>query len=199
MWEERFAQDGYVFGIEPVPFLLKHESFFESGQSVLSIAEGEGRNGVHLAQKGLNVTGVEFAPSAVAKAKKLAAVNGVEATFIQSDLFAWDWPPDTFDITLGLFFQFVGPHEREVLWRKMLAATKPDGLVMIHGYTPKQLEFGTGGPPNAANMYTTDCFEPIFGNCHVLVSEEYEAEQRSGSAHVGMSALIDFIARKPAQ
>jgi len=26
------------------------------------------------------------------------------------------------------------------------------------------------------------------------VCEEYEAEQRSGSAHVGMSALIDFIA-----
>ena len=44
MWEERFAQDGYLFGTEPVPFLLKHDAFFEAGQSVLSIAEGEGRN-----------------------------------------------------------------------------------------------------------------------------------------------------------
>ena len=189
MWEERFAKEGYLFGTEPVPFLLKHDTHFQKGQSVLSIAEGEGRNGVHLAKKGLNVTGVEFAPSAVSKATKLAALSGVDVTFVQSDLFEWDWPQNVFDITLGLFFQFVGPDERNMLWCKMLDA--------IHGYTPKQLEFGTGGPPNAENMYSKADFDGIFGKCDVLVSEEYEAEQRSGSAHVGMSALIDFIARKP--
>jgi hypothetical protein len=198
MWEDRFAQEGYLFGTEPVPFLLKHDALFQAGQSVLSIAEGEGRNGVHLAKKGLDVTGVEFAPSAVAKAEKLATLNGVDPTFIQSDLFDWDWPQDAFDITLGLFFQFVGPAERDILWRKMLGATRAGGLIVIHGYTPKQLELGTGGPPNVANMYTSASFGEVFEGCAVLVSEEYEAEQRSGSAHVGMSALIDFVARKPA-
>ena len=198
MWEDRFAQEGYLFGTEPVPFLLKHDALFQAGQSVLSIAEGEGRNGVHLAKKGLDVTGVEFAPSAVAKAEKLATWNGVDPTFIQSDLFDWDWPQDAFDITLGLFFQFVGPAERDILWRKMLGATRAGGLIVIHGYTPKQLELGTGGPTNVANMYTSASFSEIFEGCAVLVSEEYEAEQRSGSAHVGMSALIDFVARKPA-
>lgn len=198
MWEDRFAKEGYLFGTEPVPFLLKHDALFEAGQSVLSIAEGEGRHGVHLAKKGLDVTGVEFAPSAVAKAEKLATLNGVDPTFIQSDLFEWEWPQDAFDITLGLFFQFVGPVERDILWRKMLAATRAGGLIVIHGYTPKQLEFGTGGPPYAANMYTSGSFGEVFESCEVLVCEEYEAEQRSGSAHVGMSALIDFVARKPA-
>ena len=164
---------------------------------MLSIAEGEGRNGVDLAKKGLNVTGVEFAPSAITKAKQLAASNHVPVNFVQSDLFEWGWPIDTFDITLGLFFQFVGPEGRDLLWRKMSDATRPGGLIMIHGYTPNQLEFGTGGPPHAANMYSKDCFDEIFGNHEVIVLEEYEAEQRSGSAHVGMSALIDFIARKP--
>ncbi|MGH1578373.1 class I SAM-dependent methyltransferase [Planktotalea sp.] len=197
MWEERFAVDNYVFGTEPVPFLTKYESLFEAGQSVLSIAEGEGRNAVHLAKMGLDVTGVEFAPSAVAKAEKLAAKNGVSPRFIQSDLFDWDWPKDAYDITLGLFFQFVGPQERNILWRNMLASTKPGGLVMIHGYTPKQLEFGTGGPPNVENMYRKADFLEIFENCDILVNDEYDAEQRSGSAHVGMSALIDFIARTP--
>lgn len=197
MWEERFAQDGYLFGTEPVPFLQKHDAFFRAGQSVLSIAEGEGRNGVHLAKKGLEVTGVEFAPSAVAKAEKLARENHVAPRFVQSDLFKWDWPVDAFDITLGLFFQFVGPTERDVLWRKMRDATRPGGLVMIHGYTPKQLDFGTGGPPHAENMYTSADFDDVFEGYDVLVCEEYEAEQRSGSAHVGMSALIDFVARKP--
>jgi len=198
MWEDRFAQDGYLFGTEPVPFLLKHNALFQADASVLSIAEGEGRNGVHLAKKGLAVTGVEFAPSAVAKAEKLAKLNNVEPTFIQSDLFEWDWPHGAFDITLGLFFQFVGPSERDVLWRKMLSATRPGGLIMMHGYTPKQLQFGTGGPPNVENMYTSANFHQFFEGCELIVCEEYEAEQRSGSAHVGMSALIDFIACKPA-
>ncbi|MBT2130011.1 class I SAM-dependent methyltransferase [Aliiroseovarius lamellibrachiae] len=197
MWEERFAKKGYLFGTEPVPFLLKHDACFQKGQSVLSIAEGEGRNGVHLAKKGLHVTGVEFAPSAIAKAKKLAELNEVDVTFVGSDLFEWNWPQDAFDITLGLFFQFVGPEGRDTLWRKMLDATRPGGLIMIHGYTPKQLEFGTGGPSNAANLYSKADFDSVFEECDVLINEEYEAEQRSGSAHVGMSALIDFIARKP--
>jgi SAM-dependent methyltransferase len=197
MWEKRFAQEGYLFGTEPVPFLLKHDNYFAKGQSVLSIAEGEGRNGVHLAKKGLSVTGIEFAPSAVAKANKLAALNKVDVAFVQSDLFEWNWPQNTFDITLGLFFQFVGPVERDVLWRKMLDATCPGGLVAIHGYTPKQLQFGTGGPPHLENMYTSASFDVVFHDCDKLVREEYEAKQQSGSAHVGMSALIDFIARKP--
>ena len=197
MWEKRFAQEGYLFGTEPVPFLLKHDNYFAKGQSVLSIAEGEGRNGVHLAKKGLSVTGIEFAPSAVAKANKLAALNKVDVAFVQSDLFEWNWPQNTFDITLGLFFQFVGPVERDVLWRKMLDATCPGGLVAIHGYTPKQLQFGTGGPPHLENMYTSASFDAVFHDCDKLVREEYEAKQQSGSAHVGMSALVDFIARKP--
>lgn len=198
MWEDRFAQEGYLFGTDPVPFLLKHAGLFEKGRSVLSIAEGEGRNGVHLAKRGLDVTGVEFAPSAVAKAEKLARQNDVQPTFIQADLFEWDWPSDSFDITLGLFFQFIGPAQRDILWRKMLAATRPGGLIMIHGYTPKQIELGTGGPPFVENMYTRDSFADVFAACEVLVCEDYEAEQKSGSAHVGMSALIDFVARKPA-
>jgi cyclopropane fatty-acyl-phospholipid synthase-like methyltransferase len=197
MWEKRFATEAYIFGTEPVPFLLKHDALFKSDQSVLSIAEGEGRNAVHLAKKGLNVTGVEFAPSAIVKAQKLAVKNKVAPKFIQSDLFDWDWPQHCFDISIGLFFQFVGPAQRDILWRNLLNATKPGGLIMIHGYTPKQLEFGTGGPPFPENMYQTADFSEIFSGCDILVCEEYEAAQRSGSAHVGMSALIDFIARKP--
>jgi cyclopropane fatty-acyl-phospholipid synthase-like methyltransferase len=197
MWEERFAREEYLFGKEPVPFLLKHAALFEAGQSVLSIAEGEGRNAVHLAKQGLDVTGVEFAPSAVAKAEKLAAEHGVSPTFINSDLFAWEWQQDAFDITIGLFFQFTGPEQRDILWRNMRSATRAGGLVMIHGYTPEQLKHGTGGPPHVENMYTSADFAEIFDGCDILVCEEYEAEQRSGSAHVGRSALIDFIARIP--
>lgn len=195
MWEDRFAKPGYLFGKEPVPFLRKHDAYLQAGSTVLSIAEGEGRNAVYLAEKGLEVTGVEFAPSAVAKAEALAGERGVDVRFVQSDLFEYDWPEAVFDICIGLFFQFVGPEERDVLFERMKRAVRPGGLVMIHGYTPEQLEFGTGGPPFVENLYTEESFFPVFQGCDILHCESYEAEQRSGSAHVGMSALIDFIAR----
>ena len=59
MWEERFAKEGYLFGTEPVPFLLKHDTHFQKDQSVLSIAEGEGRNGVHLVIFGFQKGGLK--------------------------------------------------------------------------------------------------------------------------------------------
>ena len=197
MWEERFAQDGYLFGTEPVPFPLKHDEHFAKGQSVLSIAEGEGRNGVHLAKKGLSVTGVEFAPSAVAKANKLATLNKVDVPLSNQTCLNGAGRTMPLISPSVCFFSMLALLNAIFFGRKCWMQPGPGGLIAIHGYTPKQLEFGTGGPPHVENMYTKESFEAVFHDCDMLVCEEYEAEQKPGSAHVGMSALVDFIARKP--
>ena len=67
---------------------------------------------------------------------------------------------------------------------------------MLHGYTPKQLAFGTGGPPDAENMYTVPMLKSAFRNMKVLRLEAYEREVDEGRGHSGRSALIDLIARK---
>lgn len=79
----------------------------------------------------------------------------------------------------------------------MRDVTRHSGFIMIHGNKPKQLGFGASGPPHAKNLCTVADFNDVFAGCDVLVCEEYEAEQCSGSAHVGMSALIEFVVRKP--
>jgi cyclopropane fatty-acyl-phospholipid synthase-like methyltransferase len=197
MWEERFQTKDYVFGTAPSQFVTRRSPAFPAGAKLLSIAEGEGRNGVWLAQQGFDVTGVEFAPSAVAKAQKLAAERGVSPTFEQADLFEWDWPKNAFDVVMGVFFQFMGAAQRATLFGLMSQALRPGGLLALHGYTPKQLEYGTGGPKQLENLYTANLLSEAFPDFEILTNEEYEAELNEGAGHAGTSALIDFIARKP--
>ena len=71
-WEARFAAPGYHFGTEPNAFLKSKAGLLKPGQKALSIADGEGRNGVFLAEQGLDVLAMDFSPTALAKARALA-------------------------------------------------------------------------------------------------------------------------------
>lgn len=196
MWEDRFQTDEYVFGTSPAQFLITHRDILEPGQRVLSVADGEGRNSVFMAECGLEVTALEFAPSAIAKARKLAADRGVTVDFQQVDVTSHDWT-DSYDLVVGIFIQFLGPDARDVLIEDMKRSTAPGGLILLHGYTPEQIGRGTGGPPHAENMYTEAQLAHAFAGWEILENRAYEREINEGRGHSGMSALIDFIARKP--
>lgn len=197
MWEKRYNTDAYIFGKAPARFIAEHSDYLTAGQSALVIADGEGRNSVFIAQQGMQVTAQEFAPSAISKAKALATEAGQDITFEQSDIFARHWEVDTYDLVAGIFIQFTGPDGRRKIFDGIKQATKPGGLVMLHGYSPKQLEYGTGGPPFAENMYSEVILRAAFVGWEILQCREYDRDVQEGSAHVGMSALVDLVARKP--
>ncbi|MBV7410303.1 class I SAM-dependent methyltransferase [Maritimibacter sp. DP1N21-5] len=197
MWNERFATPDYVFGTAPSRFLVEQEDHLPSGASALAIADGEGRNSVFLAERGLHVTAMEAAPNAIAKARKLAAARGVTVDFQEADIFDWDWAPGRFDRVVGVFFQFMGPEARAEVFEGMKRTTAPGGLVLIHGYTPEQIAHGTGGPKDPENLYTEDLLREAFAGWEILRLAAYEAVLDEGSGHAGRSALIDLIARKP--
>lgn len=197
MWNERFSGEAYVFGTQPAAFLVDHADHLTPGQTALSIADGEGRNSVFLAQKGLKVTAMEAAPNAIAKARKLAHAMNVHVAFQEADIFDYDWDHSQYDIVVGVFFQFMGSAARAPVLEGMKRATAPGGKVMIHGYTPKQLTYGTGGPGAADNMYTADQLAHDFAGWEIIRLCAYERALDEGPGHSGMSALIDLIAVKP--
>lgn len=198
MWEQRYAtSDSYVYGKEPTTFLRDHTASLKGAKTALSVADGEGRNSVFLAEQGLRVTALEFAPSAIARAHALADERGVSVDFREANVLTRDWEEDAFDITFASFIQFTDPAGRKTIFEGMKQVTKPGGLVMLHGYTPKQLEFGTGGPRKLENLYTKEMLHTAFEGWDILENRAYEREIDEGIGHVGLSALIDFIARKP--
>lgn len=198
MWEDRFATPHYVYGTAPSRFLTSHEDYLYPGRTALAVADGEGRNSVFMAQKGLSVVALETAPSALAKARALAEMRGVQVTFRAEDVLSRDWETDAFDIVAGIFIQFADPADRSALFAGMGRAVVPGGRILLHGYTPEQIALGTGGPPCAENLYTEGMLRAAFDGWTVEVCRAYEAVLSEGTGHAGRSALIDFIARKPA-
>ncbi len=199
VWSQRYRDAGedYLFGTAPSRFLETHRQFLNTGATALSVADGEGRNSVWLAEQGLAVTALEISPVAVEKARRLARGRGVNVNFVQADIIAMPWPDDTHDLVVGIFIQFVGPAEREIQFARMKQAVKRGGLLLLHGYTPQQLAYRTGGPSAVENLYTMALLRTAFAGWEILALREYEAELAEGSGHKGRSAVIDLIARKP--
>ena len=198
-WTARYrdAGDDYLFGTAPNKFLAGQAEYFAAGVSVLSVADGEGRNAVWLAEQGCAVTATEISPVALEKAARLAHGRHVAVDFVQADIFNWEWPQGEFDAVVGIFIQFAGPVERPRQLAGMKQAVKPGGVLLLHGYTPKQLEFQTGGPSALENLYTEALLREVFADWEIVLLREYEDRITEGKAHAGRSALIDLVARKP--
>lgn len=114
-----------------------------------------------------------------------------------ADLGRWHWPDNEFDPAAAIFIQFAGPELRNRIFGKIKRSLKPAGLLLLEGYRPEQLQYGTGGPPDAENMYTPAMLRDAFSDFEILSLEAYDAEIREGLGHSGPSALIDLVARKP--
>lgn len=195
-WNERYLGNDYLFGKEPNAFLATQKERFKPGMQVLSVADGEGRNGVWLAQQGAKVLAVEASPRAVEKARQLAFERGVSLAHECADLLQWDWGTERFDAIVAIFIQFAAPEQRAQLFAGMHQALKPGGLLLLEGYRGEQLAYGTGGPKDIENLYTAELLRDAFANLEILHLAEYDAPIEEGSGHRGMSALIDLVARK---
>lgn len=197
-WNGRYVKEGYLFGEEPNAFLKSQAHRLAPGQRALALADGEGRNGVFLAGEGLDVLSVDFSPVALEKARRLAARKGVALETRTVDLYRWEFEEAAFDVVAAIFIQFAPPPERARIFDGIKRALKPGGLLIMQGYRPKQVEYKTGGPPQAENMYTEDLLREAFGEFEILHLEEHDDVIEEGSGHSGLSALIDLVARKPA-
>jgi SAM-dependent methyltransferase len=196
-WNSRYAGTDYLFGRAPAGFVGTSLPFLAPGSRVLCLADGEGRNGVGYALAGHRVTSMETSENAQAKARALAAEAGVTLDFVLSRIEDWDWTADAWDAVAAIFIQFAPPPMRAAIHRGIARTLRPGGLALIHGYAPRQVENGTGGPRDPAHLYTLEGLRADFPGWEVLREADNDATIAEGTAHVGRSALVDFIARKP--
>jgi SAM-dependent methyltransferase len=199
MWSQRYRDAGetYLFGTAPNAYLVSHAGLLAGCHDVLCVADGEGRNSVWLAERGFSVTAQEISPVALQKARALAAERSVVVTFEARDILAGEWPVAAFDAVIAVFIQFAAPRERACLFEGLKRTIRPGGVVLVLGYTPAQLEYRTGGPSAAENLYTPELMREFFADWKILRLDEYEAVLEEGTGHNGRSALLGLVARKP--
>ncbi len=198
MWNQRFSVDDYVFGREPNAYLRDQARHIAPGARVLCVADGEGRNSVWLARRGLQVEAFDISTVGVAKARELAGEAGVTVDYTVSDCDTWPWTAASHDAVVAIFIQFAHPAMRARLFDRMAQALKPGGVLILQGYTPAQLQHKTGGPGELSHLYTADLLREAFAALEIVELVDYEAELSEGAHHVGRSALIGLVARKPA-
>lgn len=198
MWNSRFNVQEFIFGEKPNQYLSKVAlEYLRPNQKVLCVADGEGRNSVWLAKQGLEVEAFDFSDIAINKAKEFAVKSQAEVDFSQSSWEDWDWTENTYDAIAAIFIQFASPAEREILFANMLKSLKPGGVLILQGYTPKQLDYKTGGPSDVDYLYTEPLLRQLFQGMELLEITSYEAVMSEGPGHNGMSALVGVVAQKP--
>jgi SAM-dependent methyltransferase len=195
-WNRRFSEAGYLFGTEPNEWLREHADLWHAGQRMLSVADGEGRNSVWLAQRGLTVDAFDISEVGVRKARDFARITGVKVNFAVADVASLQWPESMYDGVLAIFVQFADPALRARIFHGMVRSLKPGGILLLQGYGVRQLEYRTGGPGIESHLYTPQMLREAFAGMEILELREYEADLAEGTGHKGHSALVGLVARK---
>lgn len=193
-WNERYAAKEYAYGTAANDFLKAQE--IGSDLKVLCLAEGEGRNGVYLAQLGNEVTCVDYAQSGLQKTQLLAAQNGVEVVCLCADLGEMQLQAHTWDVIVAVFAHF--PKSVKVhIWPQIYKALKPGGRFIMEVYDQEQLRFGTGGPQHADLLYSQEELQDLLvGEFESIQIEKVYREVHEGTYHNGASATLQVLAIK---
>jgi len=194
MWDKRYDTDEYVYGKEPNTFLVENVERLKKGR-VLCVAEGEGRNAVFLARKGFDVTAVDSSSVGLKKAERLAEENGVRIRTIVSDMVHYEIRPHSWDSIVSIYAH-VPRDIRVMLHRGIVSGLRKDGIFLLEAYTPEQLKYGTGGPPDITKLLELDALRKELTGLDILLGQEIVREVVEGRLHTGMGAVVQYIGRK---
>jgi len=195
-WEQRYAESEQLFGVAPSELLVAEQQRLKTGGTALAVADGEGRNGVWLAEQGLQVTSVDISATAQQRARTLAAHRKVNIDTLCIDLLDWSWPTAKFDVITSIFMHLPSPLLRQ-LHAAMWQAIKPGGLILIEGFHVDHARLDTGGPNDPTILHSETSLQQDFPTAEILRLERVPTTVAINGELLGEGAAIHFVARRP--
>ncbi len=192
------AFPGPIYGYRPNDFVKTTEVMLRRNSTILVLCDGEGRNGVWLAEKGHDVTTVDWSSAAVTKAKALAEEKGVQVNqftcavedFVESQEFFRPW-----DAIVAIFCQLSFPVWQEIT-PKLVSQFSPRGMLILEEFTPAQLMMGSGGPEQAEQtltaMQAAELWPGLQTEIQILERRIFEGRQ-----HRGLASVIQMLGHVP--
>jgi SAM-dependent methyltransferase len=194
MWDKRFSEPGYAYGKDPNNFLVSVSDQIPPGK-VLSLAEGEGRNAVYLADLGFQVTAVDNSTVGLAKAEALAEELGVAIETVNADLASSEIEPGEWQGIISIFCH-LPPLARAALHEQVVRGLAPGGVFILEGFTPRQLEHGTGGPKSRELLMELDVIRQELPGLRFEIAREIERDVVEGTYHRGTASVLQILAVK---
>lgn len=195
-WDKRYGTEGFIYGTQPNAYLRSQAHHLRLGMAALAIADGEGRNGVWLAEQGLEVLSVDKSAVGLAKAAELARERGVCLTTLRTDLAEWGWRAGAFDLVISIFAHF-RPATRQLINRRIVESLRPGGLVIVEAFHKRQLGRSSGGPKDLELLYEVDYLRTDFQSLDLIELLEGQAMLDEGPFHQGEAEVVRYIGRKP--
>jgi len=194
-WNERYGEPGFAYGTAPNEFLASVADKIPSG-SILSLAEGEGRNAVYLASRGCQVTGVDGSEVGLRKAQQLAAERGVALTTVHADLSNFEIEPEQWDGIIACYCH-VPAAVRSPLHHAAVQGLKSGGVFVLEAFSKEQLPYGTGGPQSLDMLMSLDELRRELAGLELVHAVRIERVVQEGSWHTGLASVIQMLGIKP--
>lgn len=193
-WDERYSHPQHVFGYRPNDFLKAQSRFLKPRSRVLCIGDGEGRNGVWLAERGHDVVSLDQSRVGLAKAEALAAERGTTIETRLVDLASWvgqPAPSRQWDAVVWIFVH-LPPTLRRAVAETLTAQCAPGAKLILEAYTPAQLALGSGGPTDAELLLTREDVLADWKGWHLDV-RLVERRIFEGMAHQGLGSVVQVL------
>ncbi|MCX7932057.1 MAG: class I SAM-dependent methyltransferase [Rhodovarius sp.] len=196
-WDARYRALPGMFGTRPNEYLRSQAWRLAPGARALALGDGEGRNGVWLAEQGLIVTSLDWSRVGLAHARALAEARGVALTFIEADATRWDYPDSAFELVAWIFLH-LPPADRRLVAAGACRALAPGGLLVLEGFTPAPPGRRAGGPQDPALLWSRTAVEECFPALEVLELLEGTVLLDEGPKHQGRAEVVRALLRRPA-
>lgn len=188
-WDERYSTEEFIYGTEPNQFFAEQLQKLKPS-NILLLGEGEGRNAVHAAKLGWQVDAVDFSKEAKMKAEKLASFNNVKINYTVEDLI--NFSPTTFYDCAALIFLHLKPEIRIQIHSKVIAALKPNGLLILEAFSEDQLKYNSGGPKNPELLYNLEMIFEDFQDFEIIKFSKEVVLLTEGIYHQGAASVIGY-------
>ena len=196
-WDQAYSDvEGYKYGEQPNAFLKEQAHRIPARARVLLPGDGEGRNGVWLAEQGHQVCALDNSAVGLAKAEALAHRRQVTLQIVLVDLADWQPEPASADAVV-LTYLHLPPPLRTPVMHKLVQALKPGGVLLLEAFHPRQLQYSSGGPKNEAMLYTLDMLRgDLAAGMQELLGSESETLLDEGPGHQGPAYVTRWIGQK---
>lgn len=194
-WDKRYAEKEMAYGKEPNVFFASQIVKLKVGKILLP-AEGEGRNAIHSAKLGWQVSAFDISNEGKQKAKKLALNNKVNIDYFVGGFDKINYTKESFDC-IALIYAHFPPHLRSEYHQILDSYLKKEGIIILEGFGKKQMEHPkSGGPKNEDMLFSIEEIKKDFSNYEIIDLSEKDITLDEGQYHKGKSSVIRFVGKK---
>ncbi len=193
-WDNRYSSEEFVYGTEPNEFFKSEINKIFPGR-LLSLAEGEGRNGIYAASLGWKVDAVDFSSMARTKALKLASQKNTAINYVTADLKDFKPESDSYD-AVSMIFMHLNSEISGVVHGRAVESLKPGGRIILEVYAKEQLGKSSGGPQNIDMLYSIEDIEKNFNGLKTLILDKEVTHLNESRHHSGEAVVIRFVGEK---